>query len=54
LAPENSGETLKIGMNWAEVRRVAQLSQYRNLEECETLVNEIANELKLQSPFHPD
>jgi hypothetical protein len=44
----------QIGMDWAELRRVAQLSQYRNFEECETLVKEVANELKLQSPFHPD
>ena len=44
----------QIGMNWAEVRRVAQLPEYRNLNECEALVNEVANELKLRSPFHPD
>ena len=44
----------QIGMNWAEIRRVAQLPEYRNLNECETLVNEVANELKLESPFHPD
>lgn len=44
----------QTGMNWTEVRRVAQLPEYRNLKECETLVNEVANELKLRSPFHPD
>ena len=43
----------QIGMNWAEVQRVAQRPEYRNLAECEALVNELANELKIQSPFHP-
>ncbi len=44
----------QIDMNWTEVRRVAQLPEYRNIKECETLVNEVANELKLPSPFHSD
>jgi len=42
----------QIGMDWAEVRRVAQLPEYRNLKECETVVNEVAHELRIQSPFH--
>ena len=40
-----------LDMNWDEVRRVAQLAEYRNLEECKTLLREVANELKLQSPL---
>ncbi len=44
----------QIGMNWTEIRRVAQLPEYRNLKECETLVNEVANELRLRNPFHSD
>ena len=44
----------QIEMNWAEVKRVAQLPEYRNLKECETLVNEVANELKLKNPLYPD
>ncbi len=44
----------QIGMNWDEVRRVAQLAEYRNLQACETLVNEVADELNLRSPFHSD
>ncbi len=40
-------------MCWAEVRRVARRPEYRNSEECETLVNELANELKVKSPFDP-
>ena len=41
----------QIAMNWAEVQRVAQRPEYRNLSECETLVNEVAHELKNRSPF---
>jgi hypothetical protein len=44
----------QIDMDWAEVRRVAQRPEYRNLAECEVLVNEVAHELKIASPFHPD
>jgi hypothetical protein len=43
----------QIGMNWPEVQRVAQRPEYRNIAECETLVNEVANELKIASPFNP-
>ena len=44
----------QIGMNWDEVRRVAQLAEYRNLQACEILVNDVAHELNLRSPFHSD
>jgi len=43
----------QLGMNWNEVSRVAKLPEYRTLRECEILVNQVANELNLQSPFHP-
>ena len=44
----------EIEMNWDEVRRLANLPEYRNLPECEKLVKEVADELKIKSPLHPD
>jgi hypothetical protein len=41
-----------IPVNWDEVRRLANLPEYRNLPECKQLVGEVANELKLQNPLH--
>ena len=43
-----------IPVVWAEVRRLANLPEYRNLSECEKLVKEVANELKIKNPLHPD
>jgi hypothetical protein len=43
----------QIEMNWPEVRRIAQRPEYRNMAECEALVNEVADELKIRSPFDP-
>ncbi len=43
-----------IEVNWDEVRRVANLPEYRNLTKCVQLVKEVANELKIKSPLHPD
>ena len=43
-----------IAVNWDEVRRLANLPEYRNLPECEKLVKEVADELKIKSPLHPD
>jgi hypothetical protein len=43
----------QVAMNWSEVRRVAQLPEYRNLKECEELVQQMADELKLENPMHP-
>jgi hypothetical protein len=43
-----------IEVNWDEVRRVANLPEYRNLPECVKLVKEVADELKIKSPLHPD
>ena len=43
-----------VNMDWSEVLRVANLPEYRNVNECKTLVNEVANELKIKSPFDSD
>lgn len=43
-----------VAIDWSEVRRVAQLPEYRNLPECKALVREVANELKLESPLDSD
>ena len=43
-----------LAVNWEEVRRVANLPEYRNLSECQTLVQEVADELKIKNPLHPD
>jgi hypothetical protein len=40
-------------MGLQEVQRVAQWPEYHNIEECEALVSEVANELKIKSPFDP-
>jgi hypothetical protein len=42
----------QVAMDWSEVRRVAQLPEYRNLKECEVLVQQVANELNLENPLH--
>ena len=44
----------EVEMNWDEVRRLANLPEYRNLPECAKLVQEVANELKINNPLHPD
>ena len=44
----------EIEMNWDEVRRLANLPEYRNLPQCVQLVKEVADELKLKSPLHSD
>ena len=44
----------EIEMNWDEVRRLANLPEYRNLPQCVKLVKEVADELKIKSPLHPD
>ncbi len=43
-----------IPVDWGEVRRLADLPEYRNLPECEKLVKEVADELKTKNPLHPD
>jgi len=43
-----------IPVDWNEVRRLANLPEYRNFPECVKLVKEVADELKTQSPLHPD
>jgi hypothetical protein len=44
----------EIAINWDEVRRLANLPEYRNLPQCVQLVKEVADELKIKSPLHPD
>ena len=44
----------QVELNWEEVKRVANLPEYRNLPECQALVREVADELKIPSPLHPD
>jgi hypothetical protein len=43
----------KIGMDWAEVRRLADTPEFDNLASCQLLVKEVADELNLQSPLDP-
>jgi len=43
-----------IAVNWDEVRRVANLPEYRNLSECITLVQQVADEFKIKNPLHTD
>ena len=43
-----------IAVNWDEVRRLANLPEYRNLKGCKALVREVADELKIKSPLHSD
>jgi hypothetical protein len=44
----------EIEIDWAEVRRLAGLPDYRIVEECEALVRAVANELKIPNPFDSD
>jgi hypothetical protein len=43
-----------VNLDWDELLRVARLPEYNIVKECEALVRELANELKIKSPFHPD
>ena len=43
-----------VHMNWDEVLRVANLPEYRNVNECKALVRKVANELKVKNPFDSD
>ena len=43
-----------VTMDWGEILRVANLPEYRNFQECQTLVREVADELKLKNPLDPD
>jgi hypothetical protein len=44
----------EIEVNWDEVRRLANRPEYRNLSQCLQIVKEVADELKVKSPLHPD
>jgi hypothetical protein len=41
-----------LDLDWGEVQRLARRPEYRILPECKKVVDEIANELKVRSPFH--
>jgi hypothetical protein len=43
-----------VNLDWNEVLRVANRPEYRNFEQCKALVREVANELKIKSPFDSD
>lgn len=43
-----------VEVDWAEVRRLANLPEYRNLPECKKLVKEVADELEIKNPLHSD
>jgi hypothetical protein len=43
-----------VNMNWSEVLRVANLPEYRNVNECKALVRKVANEIKVKNPFDSD
>ena len=43
----------EVQLDWAEVSRLAALPEYRILTECEALVRDVANELKIKNPLDP-
>ena len=43
----------EIELDWNEVTRLAERPEYRILPQCETLIKEVADELKVKSPLHP-
>jgi len=43
-----------LAVDWNEVRRVANLPEYRNFSACSKLVDEVAHEFKVKNPLHPD
>jgi hypothetical protein len=43
----------QMGMDWQEVRRLARRPEYGILRECEVLMREVANEIKVNSPLDP-
>jgi len=44
----------QIEIDWPEVRWIALLPEYRNLDACKALVVEVAHELKIKNPFDSD
>jgi hypothetical protein len=40
-----------LEFDWQELRRLASLPEYRILNECQTLIREVADELKTKSPL---
>jgi hypothetical protein len=44
----------RMEMDWQEVERLAGLPGFRTWPECKEMVNELCEELGLQSPYHSD
>lgn len=42
-----------LEMDWDEVLRVASLPEYRNVDQCQKLIGEVANELQIKNPIDP-
>jgi hypothetical protein len=42
----------QLEMDWAELRRLAELPEYDNLADCEQLIAETCNELGKENPLH--
>jgi len=40
-------------VDWKEVLRIANRPEYRNVEQCKSLVREVTNEIKVKNPFDP-
>jgi hypothetical protein len=43
-----------VEVDWNEIRRLANLPEYRNFPECDALVQVVADELERRNPLHPD
>ena len=41
----------QVAFDWQEVRRLADLPQYRILPQCRELVRQVADELETENPF---
>ncbi len=44
----------QIELDWNEVKRLAQRPEYRIFPQCDALVKEVADEVQIKSPLHPD
>jgi predicted nucleotidyltransferase len=44
----------QLKLDWNEVKRLAQMPQYRIFAECQQLIREVADEVRQTSPFSPN
>ncbi|MEP6664431.1 MAG: hypothetical protein ABJC04_12295 [Verrucomicrobiota bacterium] len=44
----------EIELDWKEVKRLAERPEYGIFPRCEALAKEVANELQIKNPLHPD